>query len=476
MAFFCAFSAFSKPPTYSKNIQKTGKSANLIDNTCMQMAQGSSICQDHAVNFLPEYHNSTDDFYVEYVQKLKKFKNILGKNIEDPLEGLNMVNLILRLGIEYHYQEEIEAILQRQYAIFSAHAGDDHDLHEVALGFRLLRQEGYHVSCSKFKNKEGKFKLELAEDITGLMELYEASQVNIGDEHILDEAKDFSRHFLEAKVKHLDHQRARLIVNTLEHPYHKSLPRWWKGLGLAKELKFARNQPLKWYMWTAACLTDPSWSDQRIELTKPISLVYVIDDMFDVYGTLDELTLFTNAVNRWELAATEQLPDPLKMCFVALYDITNEISYKVYNRSGWDPIRLPKKSGEGISKETVDLLDNNPSMISSIATILRLWDDLGSAQDENQNGHDGSYIECYRKEHQGCSVEGAQSHVIQMISNAWNCLNKNCLTPNPFPASFIKASLNAARMVPLMYSYDDKHCLPSLEKHMKSLIFEKCSL
>jgi hypothetical protein len=56
------------------------------------------------------------------VQKLKKFKNILSKNIEDPLEGLNMVNLILRLGIEYHYQEEIEAILQRQYAIFSAHA------------------------------------------------------------------------------------------------------------------------------------------------------------------------------------------------------------------------------------------------------------------------------------------------------------------------------------------------------------------
>jgi hypothetical protein len=52
-------------------------------------------------------------------------------------------------------------------------------------------------------------------------------------------------------------------------------------------------------MWTAACLTDPSWSDQRIELTKPISLVYVIDDMFDVYGTLDELTLFTNAVNRY---------------------------------------------------------------------------------------------------------------------------------------------------------------------------------
>ena len=36
--------------------------------------------------------------------------------------------------------------------------------------------------------------------------------------------------------------------------------------------------------------------------------------------------------------------------------------------------------GEGISKETVELLDSNPSITSSIATILRLWDDLGNAQ------------------------------------------------------------------------------------------------
>ena len=93
-------------------------------------------------------------------------------------------------------------------------------------------------------------------------------------------------------------------------------------------------------------------------------------------------------------------------------------------------------------------------------------------QDEDQNGHDGSYIECYRKEHQGCSVEDAKSHVIKMISNAWKQLNKDCLNPNPFPASFIKASLNAARMAPLMYSYDEKHRLPSLEEHMKSLILK----
>lgn len=75
--------------------------------------------------------------------------------------------------------------------------------------------------------------------------------------------------------------------------------RWWTGLGLANELIYARDQPLKWYMWSLACFADPTLSEERVELTKPISLIYIIDDIFDVYGTLDELTLFTEAVCRY---------------------------------------------------------------------------------------------------------------------------------------------------------------------------------
>lgn len=75
--------------------------------------------------------------------------------------------------------------------------------------------------------------------------------------------------------------------------------RWWTELGLANELKYARNQPLKWYIWSLACLTDPTLSEERVEFTKPISFIYLIDDIFDVYGTLDELTLFTEVVSRY---------------------------------------------------------------------------------------------------------------------------------------------------------------------------------
>ena len=63
--------------------------------------------------------------------------------------------------------------------------------------------------------------------------------------------------------------------------------RWWKDLGLANKLEFARDQPIKWYIWSMASLTDPNLSEQRVDLTKPISLIYIIDDIFDVYGTVD---------------------------------------------------------------------------------------------------------------------------------------------------------------------------------------------
>ena len=79
---------------------------------------------------------------------------------------------------------------------------------------------------NKFKNKEGKFKQDLRKDIKGLLGLYEASQLRIEGEDILDEAERFSSSILKAGLEHLDHQEATFVEHTLEHPYHKSLARF----------------------------------------------------------------------------------------------------------------------------------------------------------------------------------------------------------------------------------------------------------
>lgn len=70
------------------------------------------------------------------------------------------------------------------------------------------------------------------------------------------------------------------------------------------------------------------------------------------------------------------------------------------------------------------------------------------------------------------SLESAQGHVRHMISNAWKELTEECLSPHPFSPTFVEASLNAARMVQVMYSYDKDQHLRALEQHITSLLKE----
>ncbi|KAL5774684.1 hypothetical protein ACOSP7_012241 [Xanthoceras sorbifolium] len=574
MAFSSTVSESSHPLISEKLFPTISKSTPTVVNS-LPTSQNESSTHDNGnhlkhITYPSEHPSFPDvDVYVKYAQKLKVFKQILIGVGEDPFEGLAMIDAVQRLGIDYHFQAEIEEILQRHYMIIT-NGYHSHDLQEVALRFRLLRQQGYNVPADVFndfiRSKEGKSHRNVSEDIKGLMELYEASQLSGEGETVIDEGGNFSANLLNEWMKNQldDHYQAKVVGNTLVYPHHKSLPRfmaktmfqsnyqgengwihvlqelavmdfnmvqslhqkeivqvskWWNDLGLAKKLEFARDQPIKWYIWSMASLTDPNLSEQRVELTKPISLIYIIDDIFDVNGTLDELTLFTETITRWDLSAGDQLPEYLRICFKALNDITDEISYKVYNQHGYNPVHSLRKAwamlcnaflveakwfdsghlpraeeylengivssgvhvglvhifflvGQNITRENVELIESNPGLLSSTATILRLWDDLGSAKDENQEGKDGSYIQYYMMENQDTTEEAARKHAIDKISYAWKRLNKECLSPNPFSATFTRACLNLARMVPLMYGYDDKQRLPILEDYIKSLLFE----
>ena len=74
--------------------------------------------------------------------------------------------------------------------------------------------------------------------------------------------------------------------------------RWWKQLGLVDKLSFARDRPLECFLWTVGIFPEPYHSSCRIELTKTIAILLVLDDVFDSYGSLDDLILFTDAIRR----------------------------------------------------------------------------------------------------------------------------------------------------------------------------------
>ena len=75
------------------------------------------------------------------------YKKLLASD-EDPMKSLCMIDIIQRLGIEHHFAEEIEEALEKQLKMLSSDPIDfvnSHELYEVALTFRLLRQGGHYV-------------------------------------------------------------------------------------------------------------------------------------------------------------------------------------------------------------------------------------------------------------------------------------------------------------------------------------------
>ncbi|XP_042757023.1 probable terpene synthase 4 isoform X2 [Lactuca sativa] len=425
---------------------------------------------------------------IKYSEHLQEVRNLLKHVQDEPLKSMDMVNALQKLCINHHFKEEIDSILKTHYTkIFNGHVSNhDQSLYEVSINFRILRQQGYYIPADDvfagFKQKNGIFLEEMTEDVKGLMTLYEASQLSIEGEHILEEAADFSSHALKEMIPFLDQDEAIMVKNTLEHSYQKT------------SSTFMVKKFIKHYSGTTMSQLA------EMELAKLQAL----------HRT--EVT----QIFRWDVNSFERLPYHLRICIEAVYNITHEISDKIYKKYGFNPIEYIKRTwinlceaflveakwfaaghlpnvdeylrngivssgaevvtvhmffllGCATNEDSATIIKDNPGITFCLAKILRLWDDLGSAKDENQDGHDGSYVTYYMRENEGCSLENAQGHVMSMISNTWKQLNKECLSPNKFSAPFIQACLNLARMVPMMYNYDENHSLPLLKYYINSM-------
>ncbi|KAK9185255.1 hypothetical protein WN943_025610 [Citrus x changshan-huyou] len=51
------------------------------------------------------------------------------------------------------------------------------------------------------------------------------------------------------------------------------------------------------------------------------------DDMYDTYGSLDEVELFTDAVKRWDTGAMVKLPCYMQICYLAMFNFGNDLAY-----------------------------------------------------------------------------------------------------------------------------------------------------
>ncbi|CAK9269813.1 unnamed protein product [Sphagnum jensenii] len=235
--------------------------------------------------------------------------------------------------------------------------------------------------------------------VTGIFNFYRASQTLFPGETLLEKGRSFAKIFLENKhakgecydkwmlTKDLDGE----VEHALNFPWYASVPRIehrtysdhygtndiWIGkclyrmpyvnnkvfLDLAKadfnlcqsihqkeleevirwnakcnfqELKFARQKSVECYFSAAATMFEPEMAQARLVWARCSVLATVLDDYFDVAGTIEELRLFLEAVKRWDSTVVEGLSAKATVLFAGLYNTVNSISQEACLVQGRD--------------------------------------------------------------------------------------------------------------------------------------------
>ncbi|KAI4334064.1 hypothetical protein L6164_018801 [Bauhinia variegata] len=511
-------------------------------------------------------HNDTVTKLREDVRRIIKDEKGVGS-----FAKLELIDDIQRLGLSYHFEKEIAEALHSYVSFQRCHGTTS--LHEAALTFRLLRQHGYDVSqdiFERFRDDKGDFKACLTNDVKGMLSLYEASFLGFEGELILDEAKAFTRMHLKQKLKEnqLSKELFEEVSHALELPIHhriqrlearwyieayskrhnanpvlleaaildfnmvqsvlqrdlQEMSRWWNGMGLAAKLSFSRDRLMECFFWTVGMAFEPHFSNLRKGLTKVTCFITIIDDVYDVYGTLDELELFTSAVERWDIKAVDSLPGYTKMCFLALYNTVNEMAYDALKGHGQDILPhlinawtemlkaflqeakwqrgkdLPSfkdyldnawvsVSGivilvhayfmlnHNITKEALESLQNRHDLFRIPSTIFRLCNDLGTSTAELERGESASSIVCYMQE-TGSTEEYAYKCIGGLLDETWKKMNKARGLDSPFTKAFEDSAINLGRISQCTYLNGDGHGAPdgTSQNRIRSLIIEPITL
>jgi len=75
--------------------------------------------------------------------------------------------------------------------------------------------------------------------------------------------------------------------------------RWWKKSEFATKVPYARERVVEGYLWPMAMSYEAEYSIARKMESKLIGCISILDDTYDAYGTIEELELFTQAIERF---------------------------------------------------------------------------------------------------------------------------------------------------------------------------------
>ncbi|XP_004295781.1 PREDICTED: (-)-alpha-pinene synthase-like [Fragaria vesca subsp. vesca] len=459
---------------------------------------------------------------------------------------LKFIDDIQRLGVSYHFETELAEALENIHS--RLHDGDL-DLYNDTLRFRLLRQHGYNIQgdiFKKFKDANGNFKESLIADVPGMLSLYEATHLRVHGEEILEEALVFTTNHLELAISQVSCPLKAQISEALERPMWRSLERlsarnyipiyqattshneallklakldfnlvqalykeelsevsrWWKELDFERKMPFARHRIVECFFWMMGMYYEPKYSVGRKIGTKLCAMATMLDDIFDSYGTFEELKIFRQVIERWDVnCCMDDLPRYMKVYYHSLCDVMNEIEEELEKLGMPDRIHYAKQvlkdqardylveaewlhegctlsmeeylpvrvqsvgvcmtvvfsllgMNDNITKETFEWVLKYPKIVMASSFIFRFMDDIGGSKHEKQKGDVDSSIDCYMKQY-GVSKEEAIEVLDKQIVDSWKEINEDLLRPTAVPMYVLLRVMNFSRDVDLVYKGED---------------------
>ncbi|TYI85012.1 hypothetical protein E1A91_D05G408300v1 [Gossypium mustelinum] len=246
---------------------------------------------------------------------------------------------------------------------------------------------------------------------------------------------------------------------------------WWKELGLGESLGFARDRIMSNFLWSVGMVITPQDTKSRRIQTKVNALVTCLDDVYDVYGTLDELELLTDVIERFAHMILSTLENSYQSLWTDLckaYLLEAKWYYngytptlKEYLDNAWISITghvmlaHTYLATHHITEEGLrNFQEYYPDIIYHANILVRLVNDLGTSSVSNTHNIILVSIQCYMYE-SGASEEEARKHIWKLIDAEWKKINEDQMTKSLFSRKYIEMAISHARVSIMIYQKDD---------------------
>ncbi|KAG8082034.1 hypothetical protein GUJ93_ZPchr0014g47335 [Zizania palustris] len=393
-------------------------------------------------------------------------------------EGMKTVDALERLGVGYHFREEIGMFMD---LVNGTPARDTDEMASAALRFRLLRQHHYDAPCDVFESfvdKNGGFKDTLRSDVDALLAIYEAAHLSKCDEDLLSNAVVFTTSCLSAmaeggklpesllkKVEHaLDSptqrrfkrvetklyisiygkdedsnqdilELAKLDFHILQQMHRdeaSSFSLYFREHNLGSNLgPYIRERPVECYLWALGVFYEPQYAKARMMLAKLINLCSLFDDTIDSYAPWKSFTCLTK-------------------------------------RSKADPLAQTN------DRAVFDWIMSSPKIIKNSAIITRLMDDIQGHEYEKDISGVSTAVQCYSKEH-GVTIQEAKKALWCIVEDQWRSTNQEFLSTTMIPVPLLTHVINLSRVMETMYKNTSAYTFcKGVEEHIENVL-DKCA-